>query len=218
MKKFGFLFDMDGVVVDNHEYHFQAWQLFCKNHGIELTESFYKENVNGRPLKNCLETIFKREFTVNEAHDLGDEKEATYRQVYAPFLELLKGLQNFLVEIQDDGHGIALATSGPKENVDFVLDGLNIRHFFQSVIDSSGVTHGKPHPEIYRKSAENLRIDYQDCVVFEDSLLGIQSGRDAGCKVVGVATTHPREELRDLDKVIEDFSTLGNKQWRTIFS
>jgi len=209
MEKYGFLFDMDGVVVDNHTFHFKAWQKFCDNHGVSIDEEFYKQKINGTPLKACLETIFQKEFSYKEAKELGEEKEETYRRLYRPFLSPVKGLVEFLESTEKEGHGIALATSGPKENVDFVLDELKIRSYFSSIIDSSGVTKGKPHPEIYLKSANNLKLASDRCVVFEDSLSGIKAGIGAGCKVIGLATTHNRQELpQSVDLKIDNFTQL----------
>ena len=201
----GFLFDMDGVIVDNHTYHFKAWQAFAKKYELGITEKFYKENMNGRTMKSCLELVFGREMDQNEVHKFDEEKETLYREIYKPELKPHTGLIELLNEAKSKNVSLAVATSAPPVNVDFTLDGLGIRHYFTSIVDATQVSRGKPNPEVYLKSSANLGLTPSKCVVFEDALRGMESGRNAGCKVVGVATTHKPEEIIGTDLVINSF-------------
>jgi beta-phosphoglucomutase len=115
----------------------------------------------------------------------------------------------FLGNLQESGIIIAMATSAPTENVDFVLDHTGIRKYFRSIIDASMIGVGKPSPEIYLKAAEVLQLPVEACLVFEDSFHGIESARRAGMKVVGVATTHPSEKLTGTAKNISDFTEIN---------
>jgi beta-phosphoglucomutase-like phosphatase (HAD superfamily) len=103
---------------------------------------------------------------------------------------------------------IAIGTSAPRSNVDFVLAHTGLGEYFYAFLDESDVEHGKPNPEIYLKVAAKLGYDPTHCVVFEDSLSGVESARRAGAKVVGVATTHSFEELGHTDFIIKDFADL----------
>jgi HAD superfamily hydrolase (TIGR01509 family) len=118
----------------------------------------------------------------------------------------LPGLLDLLKGLRKRGVRTAVATSAPKSNVDFLLDGLGFRDCFDLVIDAAGVRKGKPDPEIYLKSARELGCEPAACVVFEDALAGIEAGRRAGMKVVGVATTLPEVRLSQTDLVIKDFT------------
>ena len=99
----------------------------------------------------------------------------------------------------------AIATSAPKANVDFTLAGTGLSPFFETILDDSFVTRGKPDPEIYLKTVAALKMEAADCVVFEDSLSGVKAGKAAGCKVVGIMSTHTAEELSEADFSINDF-------------
>jgi beta-phosphoglucomutase len=205
----GFLFDMDGVIVDNHQFHVAAWTTFSKQHGINLTEEDYKQHINGRTITGVIAYLFNNEeVSTDLLKQYGQEKEQLYRDLYGPHLKAISGLEDFLKKSKSLGIKIAVGTSAPPENVTFTLGGLGLMDYFESIIDERGVTKGKPDPQVYLKSAENIGLAPNRCIVFEDALSGIQSGKNAGMKVVGLATTHSREEIAHTDLVIDNFENL----------
>ena len=103
----------------------------------------------------------------------------------------------------------AVASAAPKVNVDFVFEKTGLRQYFEVSIDANDVTRGKPDPEIYLKTAEKLNCPPEACLVFEDSMPGIQAGRNAGMRVIGVASSHPAEKLKDTKFVIKDFTEIN---------
>jgi HAD superfamily hydrolase (TIGR01509 family) len=123
----------------------------------------------------------------------------------------LKGLIPFLDRLDTIKIDRAIATSAPRANVDFTLEKTNTGRYFKTILDDSFVTEGKPNPQIYLKSADALGFNPANCVVFEDSLSGVKAGKRAGCKVVGITTTHTPEELNETDLVIDDFEGLDPK-------
>src|SRR5690606_17876877 len=106
----------------------------------------------------------------------------------------------------------AIATSAPRSNVDFVLAKTGLGPYFQTILDAAFVSKGKPDPEVYLKTAAALGFEPHKCVVFEDSFAGVLSGKNAGCKVVGVTTTHAAHELTGTDATIDDFVSLDPKE------
>lgn len=117
------------------------------------------------------------------------------------------GLLDFLDFAKSKRFKIALGTSAPTSNVDFTLDLLNLRKYFDVIVDGKDVQRGKPDPEVYLLCAAKLGLEAKNCVVFEDSLAGLESGIRAGCKVVGVATSHKSWELENkTDTIIHDFT------------
>lgn len=208
MNPFAVIFDMDGVIVDNATYHFEAWQEACARHGITLTSERYQNELNGRTMSDTLRILFERDLTQEEIRAFEKEKEAKYRELYGPYIKPVPGLIKLLEELKEKSIPTAVATSAPPENVDFTLDGTQTRSFFQSIIDASMVSQGKPHPEVYLRSAEALETDPQRCIVFEDAIMGIQAGKNAGMKVVALATTHTAEHLTIADTVMDDFSEI----------
>jgi len=214
-----FLFDMDGVIVDNHPFHEKAWQAFCQKHGITLTSQQYKAHINGRTVTDVTRYIFQGQtLTEAQVHAYSQEKEALYRQLYHAHLAPTPGLSAFLQLAQAQPLPMAVATSAPTENVTFTLDGLQLRNAFEAVIDSSMISKGKPDPEIYLKAAQALQVPPESCIVFEDAISGIQAGRAAGCKVVGLATTHTANEIEHLcHAVYTNFENMQLLQLQDLF-
>ena len=205
--KFAFLFDMDGVIVDSNPYHKIALQQFCAQHGHQLTEDQLRDKIYGRTNKDWIPNLFG-EVAPEQVSRYADEKEALFRDLYKQDVRPLKGLVNFLEQADQLNVPRAIATSAPRANVDFTLAGTGIAKYFDTILDDSFVTKGKPDPEIYLKTAAALGFDPGRCIVFEDSLSGVQAGKRAGCKVVGLATTHTAEELAATDLVINDFDEI----------
>ena len=210
MKTLAIIFDMDGVIVDNHQYHLQSWLSFFERHGIHLTEAEYKEKVNGRVIQTILPKILGRSLSSDEIRTLGAQKEAEYRDLYQSAIQPTPGLVAFLQELQQKDIPRAIATSAPPSNVDFTLERTDLHAYFPVIVDDTMVVAGKPDPEVYLKAAEQLDMPPQRCVVFEDAIPGIQAGKSAGMRVVALATTHIREELQatEADYIIDTFEGL----------
>ncbi|MHA8065899.1 HAD family hydrolase [Aquirufa sp. ROCK2-A2] len=189
------LFDMDGVIVDNLPYHVDAWLLFCERKKIPLTRELFYQELNGMNSKDTFEYFYQREMSKEELFELEEEKEHIYRDFYQNFRKPADGLITFLEELKAAGIHCALATSAGQGNIDFIVDGLGIRDYFQTIVGGGEVKKGKPDPEIYLKAADQLGVNYADCWVIEDSMQGIKSGHSAGMKVVGITTSHTTEEL-----------------------
>ncbi len=199
---------MDGVIVDNDIYHFRAWGELCKNYGLDVSPDEVKSWF-GNTNSMILRSLFGKAIDDERLERMGLEKELIYREIYLPEIKATPGLYAFLENLQESGIGIAIATSAPTINVDFVMDNTGIRRFIHQIIDASMIREGKPSPEIYLKAAEILKLQVSDCLVFEDSFHGIESARGAGMKVVGVATTHHVEKLKGTVKNIHDFTEIN---------
>jgi beta-phosphoglucomutase family hydrolase len=205
---FAAIFDMDGVIVDNYAFHQEAWKIFCRRHAVDFDEAFRSE-VFGGTNRDHLETFFRRPLTAREVADLEQEKEAVYRELYREDIRPLPGLLPFLQQLKQAGVPMALATSSPPVNVGFVLDETGTRSYFDVIMDASHVTHGKPHPEIYLKTAEALGLEPNACLVFEDSVNGINSALRAGMRVIALTTTHAADELPEVDLHVPTFEKIG---------
>jgi beta-phosphoglucomutase family hydrolase len=200
------IFDMDGVIVDNHNYHFQAWMQFADKYGYELNEEIYREEFNGKTNRDLFRMIFD-DPTDDEIAEYSDEKESLYRELYYNDLRPHTGLLDFLSSLKRNRVRIALATSAPTENVDWVLDNLQLRPWFEVIVDGTEVENGKPDPEIYLTACSRLDLQPQNCLVFEDSFAGLESATEAECMTVAVATSHEAWELEGKsENVIHDFT------------
>lgn len=206
------LFDMDGTLVDNTLAHMRAFEIFCARYGVtgwkeKLSQAFGMGNDDIMRLIMPAELIRERGLA-----SLAEEKEAIYREIYAPEIRPVKGLVPLLESLRAAGVRCAVGSSGCRANVDFVLEKCRIGEFFDVRISGDRVTRCKPDPEIYLTAAAALGMAPADCVVFEDAKAGIESARRAGVgRVVALATTLPREVLEretDADVIGATFADL----------
>lgn len=183
----------------------------------ELSVDTYKKEISGVPIIETLRQLFGDKYDEDGLKKLLDEKEACYRELYAPFLRPINGLENFLTELKDAGIKMAMASSATMGDIDFILDRIPIRQDFDAIIDGSRVSKGKPNPQIFLKAAADLNARPADCVVFEDSLAGIKAANAAGMKVVGITTGHPAADLQPSNLVIDDYTTLTVQKLAALF-
>lgn len=193
------IFDLDGVIVDSNPFHRIAWTNFLRKFGIEVTDDLFRRVIAGTTNEYAFTHLFNRPLDKEEVQVLGDEIEVEFRETISrsPDFRELEGLSALLAEAKKAGLKIALATSAPPENVELTLVTLNIKAFFDVIIDNTMVSRGKPDPEVYRLAVQGLGLTPDECLVFEDSMAGVKSAQGAGLAVVGVATTHTPEELAD---------------------
>lgn len=206
---------MDGVIADTNPYHTIAWREYYERNGKPLSDEDFVRYVSGNHNRAIVRHLFDgRDLTDEEAYRLGDEKEALFRELYAPHLVPVPGLPEFLKALKAAGIKTAVGTSAPVENLDFVMEKLNLREYFDVLLHEKLVTRPKPDPEIYQRAMYLLGVSPTDSIIFEDSMTGIRAARAAGARVVGVATTHSPEELQTVtDWVIRDFEGLTVEQF-----
>jgi len=218
LKNFTAIFDMDGTLIDNTPYHFKSWQALFKNHNLGvITQDTYKKEISGVPIIETLRRLFGDKVDEAGLKQLLNEKEQYYREIYAPYLAPINGLENFLTELKNAGIKMAIASSATVEDINFILNKIPIRDDFEVIIDGSRVSKGKPNPQIFLKAAHDLQARPEDCVVFEDSLAGITAANAAGMKVVGITTGHSAADLQPSNLVIDDYTTLTVQKLAALF-
>lgn len=203
----GFIFDMDGVIVHSNPAHKKAIQVFCDKYNLNVSDTLLENKVYGRTNKEWIPEVFG-DISPDKLKELADEKEQLFRDMFDPEENTVPGIHALLEQLQKLGLPMAVATSAPVENADYILSRLSIASFFSAVLDSSHVTVGKPDPEIYIKASKALDKKPAQCIVFEDSIAGVQAGLEAGARVIGVTTTHSKKELHSCHQVIHNFEAL----------
>ena len=208
-----YIFDMDGTLIDNCAWHVLAWREFAHRHGRDLSERQILDWM-GATSSYYMNRIFEREVPADECAELTREKEELYRAMYAPHLALADGLKEILDDARRRGIQLAIATGGSLDNVDFILDGLSLRPMFDVIVDASQYERGKPAPDCYLKAAARMGLNPAECLVFEDAVAGVRSGKAAGMRVAAVTATIARDILaaEKPDYLVDSFREL----WPTL--
>ncbi len=198
-----FLFDLNGTLIDDMDYHTQAWyEIISKELGSQLSRAELECEMYGKN-EEVLNRIFgKDRFTNQEISRLSSEKEKRYQLMYKPNLKGLPGLIPFLEKSKLAGIKMGIGSAAILDNIRFVIDGLNIRSFFDSIVSAENVQESKPNPETFLNVAAALNVHPIDCIVFEDAPKGVEAALNAGMRCVVLTTMHPKEEFTHYSNVI----------------
>jgi beta-phosphoglucomutase len=185
------VFDLNGTMIDDMPYHVKAWGDIINNElgaGLtveELTVQMYGKN------EEVLTRIFgEGKFTEGQMQELSMEKERRYQAAYRSELKLINGLGDFLELAQTSGKKIAIGSAAIMFNINFVLDNLGIRQYFDAIVSADNVDISKPNPETFLKCADLLGVDPRECLVFEDAPKGVEAAENAGMDCVVLTTLH----------------------------
>ena len=205
-----YIFDMDGTLTDNMHFHHEAWMKFIALKKLEIDAVTFERDYHKGTLIEVMARFFPTLKTEEELRQVGNEKEALYRNTYGHLLKPLPGLPLFLAQLKEKNIPAGLATMGDQNNLDMTLKQLNIETYFHSTTGGDQVEKGKPHPEIFLRAAEKIGVDPQDCLAFEDTQSGIKAAQAAGMQVVGVATQFTLEKLLDMGCIVsvKDFENI----------
>ena len=211
------IFDMDGVICHTNPYHSMAFREFFSTRDLAPTDEEFAQHMFGKSNKYILTHFLKRPIEGAEFLALEEEKEGLFRKIYAPYVDPIAGFLPFINDLAANGIRLGVATSAPLANLELILSKVLVRNLLGSILGSEDVTKHKPDPEVYLKSAENLGLSPSQCVVFEDSFSGVSAALNAGMKVVGVLTSHTKEELPRCDLYVEDYTALSFDKIAALF-
>ena len=189
------IFDMDGVLVLTEEAHWQSWLAAARPRGAELSYAAFK-TCFGRINPDCIPILFGPQSS-EETAAIAEEKEAAFRRIVRLHVPLVPGIVDFLTALTKLGARLAVGSSGPPENVKALVEGGGISHFFGATVDGAQVKRGKPAPDVFLIGAQRLGVPPAACAVIEDAPVGIRAAVAAKMLAIGVATTHPEQELRE---------------------
>lgn len=202
----GVLWDMDGVLVDTGEYHFQAWVAVLSEYGIAFSRSFFQDTF-GMNNEGVLTTLMGESLTPELLAEISASKEKAFRDAVWGKVQPLPGVVDWLKHLQGTGYCQGIASSAPRENIDALVDEMRLRSYFKAII--SGVDlPGKPEPHIFLKTATHLGVPPEQCIVVEDAVAGVEAAVRAGMKCIAVTTTNPAQALAAADVVVEHLSDL----------
>jgi len=199
---------MDGVLVDNTPAQVRAFQLLFRDLGLTTNARKLLRRLNGMPATNILKTVFRHSVPEKQLKEYSSQREFLYRTLYWSQRREMPGLSTFLQAARAAGHPIGLGTSSPPETIAYILDHLNLRHFFDVVVGKEDVDKGKPHGDTFSVVAARLKAAPENCIVFEDAVLGEQAAYKAGMRCVAVASFMPAKAFQAPLTVIKDFTEL----------
>jgi beta-phosphoglucomutase family hydrolase len=212
-----FVFDMDGVILDNTPVQARAFQLLFRDLGLEADAYQLLRRLNGMPATDILKQVIEEPTPEKELKKYADQREFMYRTLYWDERRPLAGLVEFLEAARAAGFKIGLGSGSANDTLSYVLDHLDLRRFFDAVVGADDVDAGKPHPETYAVVAEKLGVLPENCLVFEDALLGEQAAYKAGMRCVAVTSTLSEAEFQAPLAAIRDFTETSPAQLREQF-
>ena len=206
----GAIFDMDGVLVDSGAHHRAAWRALLDELGERPAHDEPWRLTIGRPGAEAVPLLLGRRVAEGEARALARRKRAHYVRLARAGVVAIPGAPAFVEALAARGIPRAVATSASRDDAARLLAGLGLLRHFEVVVATEDVRRGKPDPEVYLLAARRLGLAPGACLVFEDSLVGVEAARRAGMTVVGVRTAHAADELAAAGavRVIDSFEGL----------
>ena len=206
------IFDMDGTLVDNMEYHKQSWIELFKYNKLDLDYTTFDNKYHKGSLVEIMARLFPHIEDKKELFSIGSYKEELYRELYRHHVKAIDGLHPFLKLQQEKKIPMGIATMGDQQNIDFIFKALKLETYFHSTTGGHQVTKGKPHPEIFLTASQKLEVAPEDCLVFEDTRSGVIAACAAGMQVIGLTTMFDQKTLLELGCVqaVDDYNEIDN--------
>jgi HAD superfamily hydrolase (TIGR01509 family) len=203
MTKKAFLFDMNGTMIDDMHFHEKAWfDILNEDLDANMTMADTKKHMYGKNEELFVRVFGEGTFTQEQMDGFSMKKELRYQEAFLPHLKLIDGLDNFLEKAAKQNISMAIGTAASPFNVNYLLDNIPVKKYFGAIITADDVPTSKPNPEVFLKCADELGVDYENCIVFEDSPKGVEAALNAGMKAVVIKTYHEEHEFTHLTNVL----------------
>ncbi len=208
-KQLAVIFDMDGVLIDSGPIHFKSWKRLANEIGVKFTKDYFN-NSFGKQGIPILKDLVGKEKGRKKLEEWVELKEVYYREMIKKNLKPLPGVINLIKNLKQNFFKLGIATSGPIENVNLILENLNINKYFDCVITANDIKNGKPAPDVFLMVSRKLNIPPTCCLVIEDAPVGIEAAKKAGMKCIALTTTHKKEELLQANLVINNLTKINS--------
>lgn len=210
MNKKGFIFDLDGVIVDTAKYHFLAWKKLANSIGVDFSEA-QNEQLKGVSRIKSLEMILEwgnKKINEEEFTALMAKKNDDYLSHIAKMdaQEILPDVPKVLDYLTQEKQAISLGSAS--KNARMILEKVHLINQFDAIVDGNDVIKGKPNPEVFLKAAKELNTAAKDCIVFEDSVAGVQAANSANMISIGIGD---KEILHEADYVFRGFTKISTQ-------
>lgn len=214
-KKYGLLLDFDGVVVDSEPLYEKAMMIQFNKYGIEVEDEdwlFFK----GKDAKAVFEYMNEKYHSKMDVEKVKEAYRIDLLEEFKKNMRYVPGFLDLYYACINDEFADLLVTSTGRDIMEWTFDNVPVDNIFSGMITAHEVNNTKPHPEPYLKAAEQIGIPIEKCIVIEDSVNGIRSGKASGAKVVGIATTFPRDVIKEADLIIDSYNEISPQKLKDL--
>ena len=213
-RAFGVIFDMDGVLVDSADSHWESWRRLAQENRRTATREQFAATF-GRQNRDIIPILFG-EVSAARTQALSDRKEAIYRDLIRDHLPVVPGAVELIRSLFADGAVLAVGSSGPKANIALVLKAMRVADAISVIVSAEDVTRGKPDPQVFQLAARRLGLLPSRCIVIEDAPAGVEAAKAAGARAVAVLIHHPRQAFPHADCIVDYVADLSAQRLRTL--
>lgn len=197
------IFDVDGVLVDSYDAHYESWLMLGREQGFTMTPDEFIRTF-GRTSREVIRHCWPHLATSDEAvKQLDDRKEALFREILSQNFPAMDGAKELIDSLAAAGFLLGVGSSAPPENVELTLEKLGCRDRIGAVVTGNDVTFGKPNPQVFLIGAERLGVAPAQCLVVEDAPAGVEAAHAGGFPCIGLLSKgRTQEQLREAELVV----------------
>jgi beta-phosphoglucomutase family hydrolase len=211
------LWDMDGVIADTADYHYNAWREVFKERGVAFSKADFMQYF-GRRADTIIKFALGDKISPGELEKITERKQVIYRRNVADNIRPMPGAVALIKSLKRQGIKTAIASSAVPANIDVILRGLGIEKHFQAIVPGTEVAEGKPSPLIFQLAADKLGVKPGNCVVIEDAIAGVAAAKSAGMKCLAVTNSHPGQSLQKADLIVDSLEKVDVNILKALFN
>lgn len=202
------IFDLDGVIIDSEPLHIEALQKTLMHHGKKLEDQYISQCIGLHDLAFFQKV--KQDFNIQQSIAiLIKERDKFLFELIDEKLKLFSGFRTFLTALKEKNMKLAITTSSNRYYTELVLKKFNLKHNFSVLICSDDIQNPKPNPEPYQKTIQELQLEPEECIVIEDSIVGLTSAKAAGAHTIAVTNSFAASNLTEADLVVNNLTEIN---------
>jgi beta-phosphoglucomutase len=206
--RLGVIFDVDGVLLDSYQMHFECWMSLAAEDGIVIPESKFR-SLFGRRGREIARQVWGPEFPEQQVVSIHRRKQALYRESLQRNLPAMDGAVQLIDGLVEAGLVLAVGSSAPPANVKMTLEKLDRRQAFSAIVTGSDVTQGKPDPGVFLLAAQRMGVEPSHCAVIEDAPVGIAAAVRGGMTAIALLGTAPTDRFTQAHLVVSSLHQLS---------
>ena len=209
--RLGVIFDVDGVLLDSYQMHFQCWMSLAAEDDIVITESEFR-SLFGRRGREIARQVWGPEFSEQQVVSIHRRKQSLYRESLQRNLPAMDGAVQLIDGLVEAGMVLAVGSSAPPANVEMTLEKLGRKQTFSAIVTGSDVTQGKPDPRVFLLAAQRMGLEPSHCAVIEDAPVGIAAAVTASMTAIALLGTAPADRFTQAHLVVDSLHQLSPKR------